>query len=335
MLSAPVRVPETGRQPGRAIVSVLGASILVFTVLHNAIPATSSALKAAESRCSASARAAIPVDLPPDYRQSSAYQRCVEPATQRQGALVIAGVAAVLVLAAVLYLLHPAWKLRRERLVPFTARDSAGIADYLGTLCREAGLVRPPVFVWAPLDMARSGVAFGRSGRHYVALSGGLVVLYGLDRAAFRAVVLHELAHLRNGDVEKTSFAMAVWRSFVAIALVPMTAAGVLGGQLSLIWPMGWRVVALTALVYVTRNSVLRARERYADVRAATWDGPGSALSRVIESLPKTSRWRWQALLGLHPDPAERRGVLRDAAPYSARAHGSRSAPAAPRASRW
>jgi hypothetical protein len=36
-----------------------------------------------------------------------------------------------------------------------------------------------------------------------VALGGGLVTQFYSDRPRFRAVVLHELAHLRNADVDK------------------------------------------------------------------------------------------------------------------------------------
>ena len=41
---------------------------------------------------------------------------------------------------------------------------------------------------------------------------------------------------------------------------------------------IGWRIVPLAALVYLTGAAILRARELYADVRASVWDGPDGAL---------------------------------------------------------
>ncbi|MDQ6774492.1 MAG: M48 family metalloprotease [Candidatus Dormibacteraeota bacterium] len=147
-----------------------------------------------------------------------------------------------------------------------------------------------------------------------MALTGGLVVRYVTDRPAFRSVLLHELAHVRNGDVSRTYFAIAVWWAFVITALVPMAAALALGTPRDQAWAWTWRVVALTALVYLTRNSVLRAREEYADLRASGVEGPDGALGRVLESLPAL-RGGWPRPLRLHPEPAERRQLLDDTEP--------------------
>src|SRR5262249_56113988 len=70
-------------------------------------------------------------------------------------------------------------------------------------------------------NMACTGLAFGLPGRRFVAISGGLATKLWTDPGVFRAVVLHELAHLRNGDVDKTYATVAVWWSFVATALLP------------------------------------------------------------------------------------------------------------------
>ena len=52
--------------------------------------------------------------------------------------------------------------------------------------------------------------------------------------------------------------------------------------------------LALTALVYLTRNSVLRAREVFADVRASVPDGPHGALRRILGGLPSGSGSAWR-----------------------------------------
>ena len=184
------------------------------------------------------------------------------------------------------------------------------MVTYLANLCHEVGLAKPPVFVLNPLSSGTNGLAFGRLGQYYVVLSGGLVTLFTTDRAAFRAILLHELAHLVNADVNKTYFPVAIWRAFVSVALVPFIVTSLISlihypGTFLLIGNEAWRILALSVVVYLTRNAVLRAREIYADVRASTWDGPSGALTRVLASLPR-SRGKWRALIAVHPNPEER-----------------------------
>jgi Zn-dependent protease with chaperone function len=238
------------------------------------------------------------------------YIDCVAPYTRVVGWWLIGGVILVLAVAGGIYCLFPTWKLWRNKLVPLTAEDAPEMVVYLADLCHEVGLAKPPVFVLNPLSSGTDGLAFGRLGRYYIVLSGGLVTLFTTDQAAFRAILLHELAHVVNADVNKTYFTVAIWWSFVAVALVPfiVISMGNLvdhpGGYL-LIGNEAWRILALSVLVYLTRNAVLRAREIYADVRASTWDGPSGALARVLTSLPH-SRGSWRAVISVHPNPEER-----------------------------
>src|SRR5262249_12565274 len=49
------------------------------------------------------------------------------------------------------------------------------------------------------------------------------------------------------------------------------------------------QVLVFGALIYLTRNAVLRTRELYADIRASAWDAPSGALIRVFTALPPPS----------------------------------------------
>ena len=71
------------------------------------------------------------------------------------------------------------------------------------------------------MDQSVGGQAFGYRGAYAVALSGGLVRQFYRQRSVFRGVVLHELAHIHNGDVDKTYFALALAAAFVVVALAP------------------------------------------------------------------------------------------------------------------
>ncbi len=243
---------------------------------------------------------------------------CMESFFESQGPWMINGVALLLVVAGAIYWTFPAWIIRRRGLVLLGAEDAPEVLAYLANLCHEAGLSRHPRFMWNPLKPTSTALAFGRFARCYVALSGGLVSQFYTDQPGFRAIVLHELAHLRNADVNKTYLTVALWWAFVVTALVPCV-AGLLWRTLfsrdivsSYVFGFAWRGFALTALVYLTRNAVLRTRELYADVRASVWEGPCGRLGQILEALPRIQGGWWRRLWHVHPDPGERRRAVVD-----------------------
>jgi Zn-dependent protease with chaperone function len=142
------------------------------------------------------------------------------------------------------------------------------------------------------------------------------VTLFSTDRASFRAIVLHELAHLRNADVNKTYFAIATWWAFVIVALVPFTAFDIIsaarfGEDRYLFLNDAWRVLVMAVLVFLVLRATLRAREFYADVRAAIWENSADPLLRVLNRLEMPKK-RWQRVTHVHPDPRERGRTLNE-----------------------
>jgi Zn-dependent protease with chaperone function len=252
------------------------------------------------------------------------YARCIAPIELQDTSRMLGGVALLLIVAGGIYLAFPTWKRWRKRLVPLPPEDLPEVMAELTALCREAGLKRQPQFLWNPLNPLSEGLAFGRMGRYAVALTGGLVKQAYDNPPAFRAVIRHELAHLRNGDIDKTYFSVAIWWAFVITALVPFGAYVIphsisgLFADLTFSLDASLRVLALTALVLLLRNAVLRARELYADGRASTWDGPAGALDHVLERLPQTRhgrRWKIMQITQTHPEPWTRRAMLHDSWP--------------------
>jgi hypothetical protein len=208
-------------------------------------------------------------------------------------------------------------KIWRNGYQPLSREDAPEILDYLEGLCREIGLVRSPSFLVAPLNRTIGGLAFGRLGRYYLVLNGGLIACFYKDRPVFRSVALHELAHFRNGDIDKTYFAMASWRAFVAVALLPFSVsmffrpANLMPVETDYLFNISIRFAALAVMVYLIYKSVLRVREVYADVRASVHEGHTGSLDRVLTTLPDSRFRRW-GFLQAHPSPAERRKTLLD-----------------------
>lgn len=296
------------------IVSVLGASLFIYHALYWSVrPGAKQALRSGQNyqRCVDDANALFAADpFSPSYVDALSLCGRASPTVEHTEARwMITGCGLLLVLALGIYFTFPSRKIWREQLRLLAEPDAPGVQDYLQELWRMAGLSRAPVFLWHPLHSGAGAVAFGHVGRNYVALSGGLVAQFYSDKPAFRAIVLHELAHVRNADLSKTNFTVALWQAFLAAALLPFA--------LSLLFQIRqgpgfvanlmFRVLTLGVLVYLMRNAVLRARERYADVRASVWDGVGGALRRVLSSLPEQIESPLRNVLRVHPSPVERR----------------------------
>jgi Zn-dependent protease with chaperone function len=243
-------------------------------------------------------------------KQSRAFTDCLAQVTHPKGDWMIAGVLGLTVLSVVLYALTPRWKLRRGRFVPLAVEDAGPVVSELAELCRRAGLARNPAFIWNPLDRSVSGLAFGAFGRYRVGLSGGLVTKYHSDLGAFRAVVLHELAHIRNRDIDRIYLTVAIWNAFVLAAALPLVIALATGGDNRTFFDVGWRLVVLSALVYLSRNAVLRVRELYADVRADTTGG--DAIRRLVSTAPGSGEHRIRRLLRVHPSASRRASAIAD-----------------------
>ncbi|GGL09265.1 hypothetical protein Sme01_00180 [Sphaerisporangium melleum] len=224
------------------------------------------------------------------------------------GSAVVGGFAGAIVLGAVaLYVALPAWRHRHGRAVPVEAVDADGrLGRRLAALVARTG-VRQVRFVVDPAAATTGAVAYGHPGRYIVRLHGGLVARLRSDPDGFDAVVLHELAHVHNGDVRIAYATTALWRVFLAGVLLPYVVTrglflldGLLHGTVSVFWgadaPMASRdlllTLVLTALLTVARADLLRKRELYADLAAVRWGAATAVWSRRAGGLVDGGRRR-------------------------------------------
>lgn len=222
--------------------------------------------------------------------------------------------------ALVAYWCLPRWRIRRRRLRPLTTDQFPELTKYLGDLHREIGIREHVIYLLEPLNPKVSGLAFGRFGRRYIMLSGGLVALFARDKQAFRMVVLHELAHVHNRDLDITFITIVVWR-LVAFLL----ARNILGISINVSsgrWqgfgiPSGVaetaEIIVLALSVPLIRNAVLRSRELYADARITQWGGSSSGFLRLFDAYSRHGMGRFGGLLRVHPRLKERDKALTDA----------------------
>ncbi|MEU6589209.1 M48 family metalloprotease [Streptomyces sp. NPDC046881] len=204
--------------------------------------------------------------------------------------------------------------------------DRNALARHLAGLVRQAGVpsVSTPAFVVDPRAMSAGAVTFGRADGYTVCLHAGLLVRRATAPSQFDAVVLHELAHVRNGDVDLAYFTVALWRVFLGLVLGPylllnvwLLFQGALGTS-RVYWdggapgPAAFALAAgLVVQTYLAHADILRHRELVADHDAmmygadpSVWAAqrPGDRRGATLTRL--TRIWR------SHPDWAERHRML-------------------------
>ncbi|MFC7328076.1 M48 family metalloprotease [Marinactinospora rubrisoli] len=195
----------------------------------------------------------------------------------------------------------------------------------------ETGLDGASERVRVLTTQGRAGGArvFGALGRYRLAVDSSLLAERadgGLDEPP-RAVLRHEIAHLRNRDVDLTYLTMAAWwasllliapllPSYTFLTIVALATGQATGNLVVLQAPLFMGAIALL-LLQAIRARVLRTREHYADVRAAYAWRSDRALRAILSRPGPASRagpWRrwWRGLRSYHPSPAFRLRMLDD-----------------------
>ena len=251
------------------------------------------------------------------------------------------GVAALLFTVAALRIYHrsPGRIQRRHGTKPLTRQEAPRLISEIEKLCSQHGLVVPRLEFQPGLVQAH---AFGLPGREALLLHGSPHLLDTSWGESSKAVVLHELGHLANGDVQESEKVRAVWVLFAALFTGILSILFMVTGLLP---PLSLLVkfAVVFLCVWAIKAGLIRIREFYADWRASFWGGR-VALERVL-ALPERdagwwekfhwwwlawARWgdcgwwkragrvgtwlwsQWRRFWRVHPSFDERRAVLRN-----------------------
>ena len=234
-------------------------------------------------------------------------------------------------IAIFIYRGHPNRVRQRKKLQPLLDKDMP-LQQAVNELVERAGVLPIPIVEMPLSKQGKGGQAFGFRGNYRIGLGGELRIWQRWKQGWFRAVVLHELAHIAHDDIRRSYFAEALWVAMIVAGLAPLmvglmgsfvqgVAAGLqnddngissgvliqpLLALLRLFLQAGITLVVIAAI----RASLLRTRELYADWRAALWGAEDALKELFMESGEGGKMSLTPAILKLHPTPSERLAVL-------------------------
>src|SRR5688572_22406876 len=235
---------------------------------------------------------------------------------------------AVLGTALIFYFRHSSEIRRRRKIKPLSEKDQE-IQQYANKLAIQAGIEPPGLEM--PLQGLRGtdAQAFGVGKAQIIALDGGFRILRKTKPDVFSALIHHELAHFANGDIGRSYFSDALWKSIQWVIILPFV-LGLLGNVvigffLSLLYDdllqrffgpaqVIFKLLVQFSFVLVVAAMIwarlLRTREFYADWRAVLW-GSQNGLNKIFheQTEMEKSKPRFK-LLKLHPDAKERMDAI-------------------------
>jgi heat shock protein HtpX len=179
--------------------------------------------------------------------------------------------------------------LAASRARPLAGSEAPELYAAVAELSIRAG-ISPPRLYLVPSEQPNAFATGRNPARAVVAVTQGL--LEGMPPEQTRAVLAHELAHIRNRDVLVSSIAAAIAGAISAIANV-LQFSFLFGGQDEEdAGPLGWLGLLATLILapiaaMLLQLAVSRQREYLADATAARLLGSGRPLADALETLER------------------------------------------------
>lgn len=260
-------------------------------------------------RCAAQAYAEVQTATPAELVRT--FNSCHYGVNVRFVAYLVGSCLLLLVVTGLFYVTTPWLVLRRGALPLDRVGDLPGVTLVRELVAQAGRPVQVHVSVAPLVGLART---FGRYPRYHIVLDARLLRPTSQDQTALRAVLMHELGHVANRDVDLTSAAIAMWWAFLLVVATPFLVVGLLRPEGFL--DLAWRLGILVVLMWLVRVTVLRIREHYADLHVARTSF-GDDLAQVLATIPQRpttrglrGRLNWFLRSVHHPHIRHRLAVL-------------------------
>jgi Zn-dependent protease with chaperone function len=219
----------------------------------------------------------------------------------------------VLVPSTAVYYFLPTYFRRRNKLEPFPQGKDPVFEKEVQRVIELAGVFPPPTITYTTNTRSSNAQAFGYRNKYILRLDGGLRLLMRKSPVIFQALVLHELGHIKNGDVTRAYFSLSLWLVTLLLVASSLLFFSITSDNFDLndfgLW---LQIGAMLAIVTAIWAGLLRVREVYADWRAATF-GAEQALATIFDSMvPRGKEQPWDKVWRFHPTARERLAFLQN-----------------------
>ena len=236
--------------------------------------------------------------------------------------------------ATMIFLRYPNYLKTRSNYNPIDSEKLHTFHQYVLNVSSSLLKKSPEVLITSSL-MTANAQAFGTGIKNFLKLDGGLRLLQMKSKRMFDAILHHELGHIINKDLAKTYYSVSIWYAVIGIFALPLIGlllvvfyqgvflkfsgrginVGVISDILFENLPQLLKAFAQMILLFGTviffRNSVLKFREYFADIRAETF-GYKDELLNILSKVREKKRSLLDRIKSYHPTSAERISILQD-----------------------
>lgn len=223
----------------------------------------------------------------------------------------------IMVFAAwLIYRYSPIFVRALKRYRPFTYEQDTPLHSAISESCRHASETLTPEVEISNSYTNIDAQVFGTKNRYVIGLSWSMRFLVRKKRETFKAIILHEIAHIINKDISQTYFALSVFCSTFLFTFIPFLYISI-WAKISIGTPVEKIIInysraAITFLVlYAILAGLIKTRELYADWRVTLWGYKGELQKIFEDHIGKRKKIIWE-ILGLHPSSIARLDSLNE-----------------------
>jgi len=177
---------------------------------------------------------------------------------------------AMLISCIVVYLMYPSVIIKRNNLRILDKKSYAQLYKFIEELKKDFKTIKnSEITLFAnivPYDV--NGFIFGTKRKIYISMTLGLLKLYKSNSDFFKIIIKHELSHAENNDIYKTYLIETLWKILLLVFSIIFII--ILFQNIDYKTTITISVISIFYIIvlFLVKNSFLKQREFFADVRA-------------------------------------------------------------------